>query len=600
MCLAGLLNSLSTKKKDRSNLSVIGGELQKISKIVALSKERETFIEQLELSTLLFNQSGDSILIATADGEIVDANPAFYRSTGFTPESALGKQLGFSLASQTALEDFSGFIKEAVNEGISVKEIFTKRNDESVFPELLTISPVVKDGEVENIVVFSKDISEQKEREGKLLREAKRDKLTGIFNREGFETRLQAAIDTNDADKSDFGVGVLFLDLDEFKPVNDTYGHDVGDQLLISVANRISNTCSDIETVARLGGDEFVCVFPICKDKQELEYKAKQVLASLSAPIQVENLRLPIKCSIGAAIYPHDASTIEELTKASDVAMYQAKTAGKNQIRVYDPAFKSQEQEFEELASKLEYAARNNKLNLAFHPIFNSSGDVYCYDVLLRWFSEDGEISPTKFIKVAEKYDLMEDLYGFILRSLAFNSKIKQHLSEGVLFSIKLEEKAIKSERFAQDLLDKLEGLSLPRNQIVVRVDEQVVAANFRTALSNINLFEDSEVKVCLDDFCVGEISILNRVNLRSTLAKLPRELVRELTASPNKVHILNSVFALASAMNTVVVVEGVESEKAMNMFVNQGVEFVQGNHLHEAILDNDLPNSSFDIQGAS
>lgn len=596
LLLSSMLNELKNKQKDKGHLSIIGKELGKLSQLVALTQESDTYIEQLELSTLLFKQSGDSILIANPSGIVIEANPAFYRATGYSPETTIGKPLGFCTSSHDSNSKFSQYIEEALVDGVSIKELFTQRENGTIFPELITVSPVVKDGHVENIVVFSRDISEQKEREGRLIREAKKDKLTGVFNRDGFESRLKAAIETQ-GEGGGHQVGVLFLDLDEFKPVNDTYGHDVGDQLLMGVANRISNSCEEIDTVARLGGDEFVCVFPLVQDKTELEFRAKKVLASLGAPIAIEGMQLPVKCSIGAALYPEDAATIDELIKASDVAMYQAKTAGKNQIRLYDAAFKSQDQEFEELSVKLEDAARNNKLNLAFHPVYTSSGEVYYYDVLLRWFTEDGnEVSPAKFIQVAEKYDIMDELYDFTLRSLAFNKTVKQHFDEGILFSIKLEEKAIKSDVFAQTFLSKMKKLSLPVSKIIVRVDESVVAANFKASLSNINYLEDNEVKVCLDDFCIGNFSILNRVNLRSTLAKLPRELIRELTENHNKVHILNSIFALADAMNTVVVVEGVEDERSLKLFLDHGVEFVQGNFLGKAILDSNLPKSHMEL----
>lgn len=578
-------------------LSSIACDINNLSKMVALDTENEAYLEQLELSTLLFNQSADSILIADANGIISEANPAFYSHTGYTREDVLGKSLGFCFNVISSVNSFGDYVEKARNEGVVTVEIFTERNDLSTFPELATISIVKKGDEVENIVVFSRDISEQKAREGQLLREVKRDKLTGIFNRDGFESRLFAAIQTADESGGESCVGLLFLDLDEFKPINDNYGHDVGDQILITVANRIEALCSEVDTVARLGGDEFVCVFPFCGSREELEEKGENIIRALEEFISGPDYSVRVGCSIGGAMYPSDAKSVATLIKASDVAMYQAKTAGKNQIRLYDPTFKSKEQQYEEMAEKIFSAARKNKFNIVLHPVFNSSGDVYSYDVMLRWNVNGEPVAPDLFIEVAEKHGLMNELYDYTLRTLAFNVDVKKEISAGRLFSIKLEKSAIQSADFSSKFAAKLDNLGLPKKNIIVRVDEQVVAAAMTESTANISYFEQQGINVCLDDFCAGNFSILERLSLHSTLAKLPRELVNQVEESNNKLHILNSIFALATGMNTVVMVEGVNSKKAMDLFFEHGVQFVQGNYLSKPFALSELCNFNHTIQ---
>ncbi len=581
------------------NFKHVATDISTLSKVVELNQESEDFIEQLELATLLFNQSADSILVSTPDGVITSANPAFFKKTGFSQDDVLGQVIGFN--STGIDESFEGSFNRAMSDdGVATLEIITEKKDKTSIPELCTISPIYKDDEIKSVVVFARDISEQKERENRLIREAKHDKLTGVYNREGFDSRLNSAIETLNAHSDDCTgkeVGVVFLDLDEFKPVNDTYGHDVGDSLLIAVAERLKESIGELDTVARLGGDEFVAVFPMCDGKKDLQEKAKRILYAMREPVVTDAVTLTIKCSIGAAAYPSDAQNQEELIKASDVAMYQAKSAGKNQIRIYDEHFKTEDQEFEALSELIEHAAVEDEFDIALRPVYNDSGDVYYFDILLRWFRDEGEIKPAKLVKVAEKHDQMQLLYDFILRKLAFSPKIKQLMAENALFSIKLEEKAIKSDSFSEQLLEKLDNLGIPKSQIVIRVDEPIVAKNYKVAVANINHLEMNGVKVCLDDFCTGEFSILSRLSICSTFAKLPRELVNEMIRDKNKAHSLGAIFALAEAMGCVIVIEGIESEDAYKTFAEHGARYLQGDFLSRVLLEKDLPESIFELQ---
>lgn len=582
-----------------TNFKHVASDISTLSQVVEINKESEDFIEQLELATLLFNQSADSILVASKDGIITSANPSFFKKTGYTLDDVVGQHISFCSTGIDA--SFNEAFQSATDgEGVATLEIITEKSDKTSIPELCTISTIYKDNEIKSVVLFARDISEQKERENRLIREAKHDKLTGVYNREGFNSRLTSAIETLDAHKDECAgmeVGIVFLDLDEFKPVNDTYGHDVGDSLLIAVAERLKESIGELDTVARLGGDEFVAIFPMCHGKEDLLEKSKKILYAMREPVHTDAVDLTIKCSIGAASYPSDAQNQEQLIKASDVAMYQAKSAGKNQIRVYDEEFKSQDQEFEELAAQLEEATSEDELDIALRPVYNDAGDVYYFDILLRWFKSDEEVSPHKLVKVAEKHDKMQSLYDFILRKLAFSPKIKKLMSESALFSIKIEEKAIKSDSFSELLLEKLDALGIPKTQIIIRVDEPVVAANYKAAVANINHLETQGVKVCLDDFCTGEFSILSRLAICSTFAKLPRELVNEMIKDPNKAHSLGAIFALAEAMGCVIVIEGIESEDAYRTFGEHGARYLQGDFLSRVLLESELPESIVELQ---
>ncbi|MBU2896026.1 sensor domain-containing diguanylate cyclase [Vibrio hepatarius] len=273
----------------------------------------------------------DAVILVSEGHKVLFHNGAFTRLVSGESNSSLkGLDFWSFFAAANPYVEYKTVLKEALIEGTTD---FPVRSLNQTLT--LTVGTFISSDNGSYIVILE-DSSKQKEREGLLIREAKSDKLTGLLNRKGFDERLGAAIKDNQED-SKFTVGVLFIDLDEFKPINDTYGHDAGDLMLISVAERLSSTVEDFETAARIGGDEFVCIFPVCESLDDLSSKGERILKAVALPVETNDDdigSLIVKCSIGGALYDSSISSADELMKKADEAMYDAKKSGKNQIRV--------------------------------------------------------------------------------------------------------------------------------------------------------------------------------------------------------------------------------------------------------------------------
>ncbi|EGR2229488.1 sensor domain-containing diguanylate cyclase [Vibrio parahaemolyticus] len=273
----------------------------------------------------------DAVILVSEGHKVLYHNGAFTRLVSGEYNSCLkGLDFWSFFAAANPYVEYKSVLKEALLEGTTD---FPVRSFNQTLT--LTVGTFISCDNGSYIVILE-DSSKQKEREGLLIREAKSDKLTGLLNRKGFDERLGSAIKGNQED-SKFKVGVLFIDLDEFKPINDTYGHDAGDLMLISVAERLSSTVEDFETAARIGGDEFVCIFPVCESLDDLRSKGERILKAVALPVETNDDEigsLIVKCSIGGALYDSSISSADELMKKADEAMYDAKKSGKNQIRV--------------------------------------------------------------------------------------------------------------------------------------------------------------------------------------------------------------------------------------------------------------------------
>ena len=285
----------------------------------------ESNAEQAEAHFLL-DIVAESALILDENGAITYHNKQLSQLVGETEAvSLIGVSFSSLLATPAEFEQCT-FVVGQVNE---MKDIPIRKSDQGLVITQIRVLPLASG----KLGVVIKDSSNARNREIMLIREAKTDRLTGLLNRKGFDERLEATI-AGCSLESGFVVGVLFIDLDEFKPVNDTYGHDAGDRMLTSVAVRLEEVLQEHETAARIGGDEFVCILPVCESTDDLLERGFQILKAVANPVEFEGHELIVKCSIGGAIFSEDLSTSDELLKRADEAMYVAKNSGKNQVKV--------------------------------------------------------------------------------------------------------------------------------------------------------------------------------------------------------------------------------------------------------------------------
>nr|WP_276560751.1 sensor domain-containing diguanylate cyclase [Vibrio coralliirubri] len=273
----------------------------------------------------------DAVVLVNSKHQIKYHNNAFLRIIGSeSEETFVGKEIWGYYASANPYIDYQSLYSTSI--GLGQVDFAVRRINQTL--KLGVARLIELDSDLYLLLI--EDSSVQKERETKLIREAKSDKLTGLLNRKGFDERLAAALQGYDP-KSGYSVGVLFIDLDEFKPINDTFGHDAGDLMLIAVAERLNASVEDYETTARIGGDEFVCILPVCESLDEVAIKGEKILGAVAQPVDASSLGLSeliVKCSIGGALVDPNDISANSLLKRADEAMYTAKKSGKNKISV--------------------------------------------------------------------------------------------------------------------------------------------------------------------------------------------------------------------------------------------------------------------------
>lgn len=281
----------------------------------------------------ILDRISESIVLMDSSGKIIFCNAGFCKLVCVDNISCiLGRKLVDFYAAANPVKEYDNLLNSINSDGVFDFSIRT------INGTLVLTQAKLENFSLDRQLMIFKDSSKQRERENQLIREAKSDKLTHLFNRKGFEERLLAVTKKDDDSKIDsieknkFKVGILFIDLDEFKPINDTYGHDAGDLILISVANNLASSITEYETAARIGGDEFVCIFPICESKDELLIKGKEILNAIAKPVEIDNHTLVVKCSIGGALMSEECNTSTDLLKKADNAMYKAKRLGKNSV----------------------------------------------------------------------------------------------------------------------------------------------------------------------------------------------------------------------------------------------------------------------------
>lgn len=293
-------------------------------------KKKESLSIGNDYFEALFQGTFDAVIVLDRELRVVLVNSQLEDIFMCKHHEVAGADAWSFFAGVNPREDFLNLVLE-LGDGYSVQVsgLTMRKRDESVFISDLKLIKMHSG----NMIMVVRDLTERMERESVLIREAKSDRLTGLLNRKGLDERLSYAMGESEAVEG-FKIGLLFIDLDEFKPINDKYGHKAGDELLCHVAHSLKESIPTYATAARIGGDEFICVLPVCESKEDLENLARDILKNVAREITADGKNVTVKCSIGGALYPDHAQTADSLVKSADYAMYGAKTAGKNQINI--------------------------------------------------------------------------------------------------------------------------------------------------------------------------------------------------------------------------------------------------------------------------
>ena len=524
----------------------------------------------------------DAVVQIDAQGVVTGWNGQAESIFGWTPSEAIGQTLHQMIIPQQYREAHIQGLKHfrASGQGPFLNkrlEITALHRDGREFPVELTISPTRWYDKIE-FCAFVRDITERKQSEQFIVHLATHDALTGLPNRHLLNDRIQQAL--AQVQRENRQAAVLFIDLDQFKTINDSLGHEVGDLLLKEVAQRLVANLRSRDTVARSGGDEFVVVLPDIRDAQEVASVAQKLLAALIAPYQISENVLRTSASIGAAIFPEDGENAETLLKNSDLAMYYAKETGRNNCQFFTQKMNRVAAEKHALGTDLHQALGRGELDLNFQPIVDmGSGKMVSMEVLLRWnHPQRGLIPPKQFIPLAEEIGLIVPIGEWVLNAACTQLKVWQQQGYAVpRLAINLSAKQFQQKNLVETITRIFDETGVEPRFIELEITESLLMENTDDVANTLRQLTAMGLEISIDDFGTGYSSLNYLKRFPISSLKIDRSFVMDISNDPDDTAIVIAIIALAHSLQMKVIAEGVETGQQLSFLRHQGCDQYQG-----------------------
>lgn len=565
--------------------SPVMGLLAKAIVLCRNNDERTSgLIAERDLLAGVFESSSSGIMLTDAEVNIVQINPAFTLITGYALEEIRGESPRW-LSSGRQDQDFYKEMWRTINDkGHWQGEIWNRRKNGEAYPEWLSINRVLnKSGVLTNYIGIFSDISERKEAEAKIHQLAFYDPLTDLPNRRLLIDRLQRACSVS-ARNGEYGA-VLFLDMDNFKTINDTKGHDIGDLLLGEVAKRLKLCLRDVDTIARLGGDEFVVIlesFSADADEAatQVELVAEKIRSILNEPYQLKEHQHHATSSIGIVLFKGNQESIDNLLKYADAAMYQAKAAGRNTIRFYDPVIQAALEARIELATDLRYALEKHQFRLLYQIQVNNLHRPLGAEALLRWeHPQRGMVSPIQFIPLAEETGLIVPIGLWVLETACVQLKLWQSnaLTCDLTLAVNVSAKQFRHPDFVLQVQRALSESGAEPSRLKLELTESMMVENIEETISKMHEIKLLGVAFSMDDFGTGHSSLSYLKRLPLDQIKIDQAFVRDIVSDPNDAAIVQTIIAMSKTLGLDVIAEGVETRSQLAFLELSGCHAYQG-----------------------
>ena len=548
---------------------------------------------RLQLAANVFSHAREGIVIADAQGHVVDTNATFTDITGYSREEALGQNPRVLLNSGRQSDEFYAARLKQLNEtGAWSGEVWNRRKNGEVYPEMLTISAVQDtQGKVQNYVALFTDITAMKAHQNQLEHIAHYDALTSLPNRLLLADRLHQSM--AQCLRSEQSLGVAFLDLDGFKAVNDQHGHDLGDQLLVTLAQRMKAALRDGDTLARLGGDEFVAVMVGLESPHDCEPVLERLLRAASDPVRLGSVELQVSASVGVTIFPQDGADADVLLRHADQAMYVAKQSGKNRYHLFDVAHdvavKSQLESVEQIQRALELG----EFVLFYQPKVNMrTGDVVGAEALIRWqHPKKGLLAPGLFLPAIEDHPVSIEVGTWVIATALQQMAQWQTLGLQLPVSVNVGARQLQHAGFTAALGEMLAAhpTVAPRS-LELEVLETSALADISHVSGVIQACQVLGVRFALDDFGTGYSSLTYLKQLPAETIKIDRSFVHDMLGGTDDLAIVQGVIGLAKAFRRNVIAEGVETVAHGELLLPLGCELAQGYAIARPMPASELP----------
>ena len=548
----------------------------KLEKEVAERKQAEQALKKFSRAV---EQSPVSVVITDTDGIVEYVNRAFENVTGYSRESMLGRDIGIVRSGRTPQATYEEMWKQ-INSGNEWRgEFCNMKKNGSLYWESVVISPIKDEtGRITHFIGIKEDITRRLEYEKQLLKQANYDEVTGLPNRILLLDRMAQAL--AGAHRLHEGLGVLFIDLDDFKKINDIFGHETGDRMLKMAAGRLQGVAGEEETVARLGGDEFFIVVPHILDLAQIEAFAERVLASFSAPFQIAGREVMATASIGIAQAPLDGSTPHELLKNAEAAMYLAKKAGKNVYRFFTLELNKQAERRLNLENRLRHALKRNELSLLFQPLVTTvDARPVGAEALLRWSDPVfGQVPPDEFIPLAEATDLISDLGHWVLETALDQARQWEFVTgEALRLAVNISPRQLARPDFCQGVEQMLSQFGFPAEKLELEITERILLADDNAILSQLQQLDRLGVRLSVDDFGTGYSALGYLKRFPIDTIKIDRSFVSDMVTDKENEILVRTIIAMGHGLGLEVIAEGVEEEGQMALLREKRCDLAQG-----------------------
>jgi len=542
-----------------------------------VTTRREAEAQMARLSNAL-EQSAEAVCITDRAGRIEFVNQAYSRMTGYPRDEVLGR--GSSILKSGHQDDsFYQQMWGKLNRGEVFEGVFiNRRKGGELYYEEKTITPMRnKEGEIDCFVSTSKDITERMETEEQLHYLAHHDVLTGLPNRALFKDRLEHAM-TQRPHGQDL-VALLFLDLDRFKVINDTLGHDVGDRLLQELAQRLRSCVREGDTVARLGGDEFGIILEGLSDGADASTVAHNITHALASPFEDQGNTLFVTTSVGISLAPADARDAQSLLKNADIAMYRAKELGRNTYEFYAAEMGADASVRLNLETELRYALQRDQFVLHYQPQIDlESGAVTAVEALLRWqHPEQGLLGPDRFIDILEETGLIVPVGEWLLRTACTEVVGVSVDGRPLRVGVNLSSRQFTSGGIVEIMQAVLEGSGLAPERLEIEITESLLLRDDRRTLQALTRISDMGVQIAIDDFGTGYSALSYLKRFPIDCLKIDRSFIRDISTDPDDAAIVEAIIAMSRSLGLQVVAEGVESPEQLSFLRTQGCAVGQG-----------------------
>ncbi|HHH36131.1 MAG TPA: EAL domain-containing protein [Gammaproteobacteria bacterium] len=542
-----------------------------------ITERQRTRAEMSKLSRAV-EQTADSIFITNAEGVIEYVNPAFEATTGYHRSEVLGRTPRLFKSGRHDQAFYERMWQTILSGEVYRDIIINRRKDGTLYYEEKSITPLVDDsGRISHFISTGKDITQRMQVEERLHHLAYHDVLTDLPNRAMFMDRLSHALERRHED--DRKVAVMFLDLDRFKNINDTLGHDSGDRLLQMFSRMLQGCVREGDTVARFGGDEFAVLLEDVPSMEAAATVADKVREALAVPFRVDGPDLYVTTSIGISMFPDDGDDAVTLLKHADSAMYRAKEMGRNNYQFYAADMSTLAMERLTLEHGLRHALERGEFQLVYQPQVDiNSGRIVGAEALLRWHSPDEPVGPDRFIPVLEETGMILEVGEWVLREACMAiGRWNEQLDYPLRIAVNVSGRQFHDPDFSLVVARLLEETGIPPSVLELEITESVLMQNDRSSQENLEALRRLGVHLAIDDFGTGysSLSYLKRFPVDSL--KIDRSFVRDITSDTDDATIVNAITAMAHRLNLTVIAEGVEDEEQLEYLRQCACDVLQG-----------------------